>query len=438
MIQFKCMKKIWFIAVCLFILQGCVFAAEVKKVYLDEAIDAALKNNIDLQAAQIDVNIAKNQIKSANRLQNPSIDAFYFMGGAGYNEPKQLGLSQNIEIAKRKARKDLAKSNLVLVQKNVNYTEFDLKMDVREAYINLVAAKSILNTFEQQKELQEELLEIATERVKNKKEPGIDVLQAEIALNQLITQLNTARVNVNTALSNFNKVLNDPNKVIYDTKDKIFSEDNNFAEMLTPPPSFDFPDFEEIVQKALTNRFDIKIAKQQIDVAEKNLILVSRQRIPDIALVGGYAYQFGAHSDSGNYNNGAYAGASLVNIPLFYNYSPEIKNAALKLRQAELRYESVTNKAIKDVGASYQRFLTAVENLKHYEDKIIKNSEELIEISKDSYEEGKSDITSLIVMKQSYISIIVGYTYALAEYYTSWTNFLREVNDEDFELSEDI
>ena len=41
-------------------------------------------------------------------------------------------------------------------------------------------------------------------------------------------------------------------------------------------------------------------------------------------------------------------------------------------------------------------------------------------------------------MKQSYISIIVGYTYALAEYYNSWTNFLREVNDEDFELPEDI
>mgnify|MGYP005771925039 CR=1 FL=1 len=432
------MKKIIVLILSLLFFQYTALAEEVKKVYLNEAINAALKNNIDLKATQIDINIARNEIKSANRLQNPSIDAFYFMGGAGYNEPKQLGVSQNIEIAKRKARKELAKSNLALVEKNVDYTEFDLKMDVREAYINLVAAKSILDTFEQQKELQEELLDIAQERVKNRKEQGIDVLQAEIALNQLITQVNTAKVNVNTALSNFNKIINDPNKIIYDTKDKIFSEENNFAEMLTPPPNFDFPDFDEIVQKALQNRFDIQIAKQQIDVAEKNLTVVSRQRIPDIALVGGYAYQVGAHTDSGNFNNGAYAGASLVNIPLFYNYSPEIQNATFKLRQAELKYESAKNKAIKDVSAAYQRFLTAVENLNYYENKIIKNSEELIEISKESYEEGKTEITSLIVMKQSYISIIVGYTYALAEYYNSWTNFLREVNDEDFELPEDI
>ena len=432
------MKKIIVLILSLLFFQYTALAEEVKKVYLNEAINAALKNNIDLKATQIDINIARNEIKSANRLQNPSIDAFYFMGGAGYNEPKQLGVSQNIEIAKRKARKELAKSNLALVEKNVDYTEFDLKMDVREAYINLVAAKSILDTFEQQKELQEELLDIAQERVKNRKEQGIDVLQAEIALNQLITQVNTAKVNVNTALSNFNKIINDPNKIIYDTKDKIFSEENNFAEMLTPPPNFDFPDFDEIVQKALQNRFDIQIAKQQIDVAEKNLTVVSRQRIPDIALVGGYAYQVGAHTDSGNFNNGAYAGASLVNIPLFYNYSPEIQNATFKLRQAELKYESAKNKAIKDVSAAYQRFLTAVENLNYYENKIIKNSEELIEISKESYEEGKTEITSLIVMKQSYISIIVGYKYDLAEYYNSWTNFLREVNDEYFELPEDI
>lgn len=432
------MKKVFIMTLCLAVFQCSALSQDVKKVYLNEAIDAALKNNIDLKAAQINVNIAKNDIKAANRLQNPSLDAFYFMGGAGNNEPKQLGVSQNIEIAKRKARKDLAKSNLALVEKNLDYTEFDLKMDVREAYINLVAAKSILDTYEQQKELQEELLEIAKERVKNRKEQGIDVLQAEIALNQLITQLNTAKVNVNTALSNFNKVINDPDNVTYDTRDKIFLEENNFAEMLTPPPDFEFPEFEEIVQKALKNRFDIQIAKQQIDVAEKNLTVVSRQRIPDIALVGGYAYQLGAYSDSGNFNSGAYAGASLVNIPLFYNYSPEIQNATFKLRQAELKYDSAKNKAIKDVSAAYQRFLTAVENLNYYEKKIIKNSEELIDISKESYEEGKSEITSLIVMKQSYISIIVGYTYALAEYYNSWTNFLREVNDEDFELPEDI
>lgn len=420
-------------------MQPKLFAVQdVKKVYLNQAIDAALENNIDLQAAKLERNIAKNNIKTANRLQNPSFDAFYFLGAAGNSEPKQLGVSENIEIAKRKARKNLAESNLKLVEKNIDYTIFDLKMDVREAYINLVEAKSILDTLEQQEELQEELLKIAKVRVKNHNAPDIDVIQAEIALNQMITQVNSARVNVKKALSDFNKVINNPDNIVYDSMDNIFSEENNFQEMMTPPPNFDFPSFDEIVQNAIRNRYDIQIAKQEIDVAEKNLTVTARQRIPDIQLTGGYAYQVGSYTDSGNFNNGAYAGASLVNIPLFYNYSPEIQNAALKLKQAELKYESSKNRAVKDVSAAYDRFLTAADNLNHYEKKIITGSEELIETSKNSYEAGKSDITSLIVMKQSYKSIIIGYTQALAEYYNSWTNFLREVNDEKFTLPDDL
>ena len=421
------------------LMQPKLFAVQdVKKVYLNQAIDAALENNIDLQAAKLERNIAKNNIKTANRLQNPSFDAFYFLGAAGNSEPKQLGVSENIEIAKRKARKNLAESNLKLVEKNIDYTIFDLKMDVREAYINLVEAKSILDTLEQQEELQEELLKIAKIRVKNHNAPDIDVIQAEIALNQMITQVNSARVNVKKALSDFNKVINNPDNIVYDSMDNIFSEENNFQEMMTPPPNFDFPSFDEIVQNAIRNRYDIQIAKQEIDVAEKNLTVTARQRIPDIQLTGGYAYQVGSYTDSGNFNNGAYAGASLFNIPLFYNYSPEIQNAALKLKQAELKYESSKNRAVKDVSAAYDRFLTAADNLNHYEKKIITGSEELIETSKNSYEAGKSDITSLIVMKQSYKSIIIGYTQALAEYYNSWTNFLREVNDEKFTLPEDL
>ncbi|DAA88032.1 TPA: hypothetical protein CPT95_04545 [Candidatus Gastranaerophilales bacterium HUM_15] len=433
------MKKLLSVLIFLMLMQPKLFAVQdVKKVYLNQAIDAALENNIDLQAAKLERNIAKNNIKTANRLQNPSFDAFYFLGAAGNSEPKQLGVSENIEIAKRKARKNLAESNLKLVEKNIDYTIFDLKMDVREAYINLVEAKSILDTLEQQEELQEELLKIAKVRVKNHNAPDIDVIQAEIALNQMITQVNSARVNVKKALSDFNKVINNPDNIVYDSMDNIFSEENNFQEMMTPPPNFDFPSFDEIVQNAIRNRYDIQIAKQEIDVAEKNLTVTARQRIPDIQLTGGYAYQVGSYTDSGNFNNGAYAGASLVNIPLFYNYSPEIQNAALKLKQAELKYESSKNRAVKDVSAAYDRFLTAADNLNHYEKKIITGSEELIETSKNSYEAGKSDITSLIVMKQSYKSIIIGYTQALAEYYNSWTNFLREVNDEKFTLPEDL
>ncbi len=433
------MKKFLFTSL-LFVItaSSCLAIEEVKKVDLQQAINIAVENNIDLQTSKLDIDIAKNNIKQANKLNNPNINTFFNLGAAGWSEPQQIGASELIEIGKRGPRKNLAKANLELINESIKYNKFKLKMDVREAYVKLVAAKSVLYTLKQQQALQENLLNIAKKRYKANLVPEIDVIQAEIALNQMITQANSADVEVKTAFNNFNKVINDKNKITYDSVDKIFAEENNFEELLTPEPDIELPTFEEIDERALANRFDIKIAQNRIDVAQKNLILVARQRIPDIEIVGGWLYQKANHTDDNRFNSGAFAGANVVNIPIFYNYSPEIKNAKLTLDQAIMNYESVKNKATIDLQSAYNKFLTARANLNHYEKKILTDSEELISVSTKSYEEGKSDITALIVMKQSYRSIIIGYTQALAEYYNSWTNFLREVNDPEFDLYEDI
>ena len=284
------MRKFLLLFFCFIFLASISYAEDSKKVSLTEAIEVALENNIDLESNKINIKIFENRIKEAIRLQNPNIDFYHFMGNSANSEPKQIGLSHNIEIAKRKARKNLAKSELKLAEKNYDYTTFDLKMDVRDAYIELVATKSILFTLEQQEQVQEELLSIAQNRVKNKKAPDIDVIQAEIALNQLITQINTARMIVRKALNSFNKVINSNNNVNYDSMYKIFSDENNFEEMLTPPSDKKFPSVESIVNEGLKRRLDLQIYKQQIEIAENNLTVTMRQRIPDVQVMGGYAY----------------------------------------------------------------------------------------------------------------------------------------------------
>ncbi|OLA78008.1 MAG: hypothetical protein BHW55_02990 [Candidatus Melainabacteria bacterium 35_41] len=423
-----------FLNICLV---SASYAVDIpEKITLPQALDIAVQNNIDYKSAKIDVDIAKNKIKEANRLQNPDFNIFYNFGSAGRGNPQQIGLSETIEIAKRGARKKLAKSNLELTKQNVGYFEFDLKMDVREAYVNLVAAKSVLNALEQQQQLLKDLLEVSKKRVATGASPEMDILQAEIALNQMITQVNTAKVNVKAATIEFNKVINPKEKtdVQFDSADELFNDKENFIALLTPKPDINVPSFDEITENTLKNRFDIRIAKQQIDVAEKNLKVVARQRIPDLAIQGGYGYQPKNFNDEGRFLNGAYAGASLVNLPFLYTYKPEIKNAKLEVDKAQLNYISTQNKAIKDLNSAYEKFVTAKLNLNYYNEKLLKSSEEMIKLSKRSYEAGKSNLTSLIVMEQSYKSIIVGYTYALAEYYNCWIEFLRETNAEEFNL----
>ena len=433
------MKKFLILISILLICPAGFAEKELKKISLQEALDIAIENNIDYQASKMNIDIALNKVKESNRLQNPEINTFFNMGKMATGEPQAIGLSEKIEIAKRDARKKLALSNLELEKQNLKYTEFDLKMDVREAYVNLVAAKEILNVLEQRRKLLNDLLAIAKKRVAADEVEEIDVIQTEIALDQLVIQVNSQKANVKSAMYNFNKVINIGNQstIKYDAQDDNFSDKDDFIALLSPKPLAKIPSFEAIKESSLKNRYDIKIAEQQIDVAKKNLIYISRQRVPDIELQGGYTFITHGMSDSGTAVNGAFAGASIVNIPLFYAYKPEIQNARTEVNQAELHYMSVKNKAINDLNSAYEKFVTAKINLNYYNDNLIKNSKDMIRVAQKNYASGKASLTTLIVMEQSYRSIVAGYTYALADYYNCWIEFLREVNSEDFDLNEE-
>ena len=412
-------------------------SAEVKKINLDDAIQLSLSNNLDLQAARIEIELAKNNIGIANRLKNPEINFFYNFGRAGRSEPQMLGLSQTLEIAKRASRKKLAKSELLKKELDVKTAEFTLEMDVRETYVDLVSAKTILNDLTEQKEILQELLSLAQKKYKTNKCTQTDIIQAQIALNKLETEINSAKTFLNVRRNDFNKALNikETDSVIYDAKEDSLPGETVFISLKTPDYNQEMPSFKEIEARALDRRYDIKQAKQAVDIAQKNFSVVARQKIPDIEVMGGYSFLPSTHADSGNFESGAYVGANLTNIPLLYIYKPEIKNAKLQIEQAQINYESVRNKAQKNLNSAYDKFLTSRENLIFYKQKLVKDSEELIKISKKNYSEGKSDLTSVVVMEQSYRDILTGYIMALADYYTDWIDFLREVNTEDFDLS---
>lgn len=429
-------KKIGILLILILLLNCNAFAimdvnTENQKISIKEAVELATQRNLEIQASRLDLEIGKNDIKAATRFQNPSIGLFHNLGKAGRGNPQEIGVSQLFEINKRGARKALAKSNFKIKEEYVKYLEFDLRMDVREAYTNLLAKKSVLSTMKQQKDLLQRLHKRAQQKLKEKTATKIEVLQAQILLNQIITEVQAAEYNVKTALYDFNKVIN-VSAGFYDTEEECFTND---YEPLRIPDVFEkMPEFEDISDRAKKDRFDIKIAKETIENAKKELKLILKQRIPDFELEGGYMYQTNHQSEGLGYKNGAYIEASLVNIPIVYRHTPEIENAKIKVEQAKLNYVSVENKALNDLKKAYEKFLTAQLALQNYHKQLLKNSEELIEASRKSYLNEQTDLTTLVTMEESYRMIQVAYTYALADYYNSWNEFIREVNNEEFTL----
>lgn len=419
---------------------GCLSASsvELKKINLDDAIQLSLENNLDIQAARIDVELAKNSVKLANKLNNPDLNLFFNYGQAGKNEPQQIGVSELFEIGKRSPRKQLAKANLVQKELAVKSAEFTLEMDVRETYADLVAAKTILSSLLEQEKLLKDLYEIANKRYAQKKSPLSESLQVQIVLNNLSVSINNAQTALIHARNEFNKALNikDNKDFSFDTQEDYLPDETVFISLKTPDYTKDMVEFSRVEQLVLPKRYDIQIAKQDVSVAEKKLKLVSKEIIPDLEVFGGYSYLSSSHTENNVHKSGAYVAASIKNIPLFNTGKQDVENAKLSLKQAQINYESLNNKALKDLNSAYDKLMTSQKNLKFYKNKLVKDSEDLLKEAKKDYIEGHTDLTSVIVMAQSYREIYNGYISALADYYTDWIDFLREVCIEDFSWEE--
>lgn len=396
-----------------------------RKIDLRGAISKVLETNPQIQMLDMDIEISKNDTKIANKLQNPSIDIFQNIGDTAKGNPQQVGASYLVELFKRGKRKQQAKTQELVVMNNREFSQYDLILDVRKAYIDLLLKKSNLNLIKQQQELAKELYESMQKDAQAGKIPQTEVLQAKIALNRAIMAQNIAKSNVIFSQNRFNTVLN-TSDINYDTK-----EDNlngNYHELLTIEPKNDTLEFNKIKKFALERRYDLQKAKQEVIAAQENLEVVKSQLIPDVEISGGYGYSTASNSETGKYLQGAYAGASLVNIPVFYRYKPEIENAKLRIEKAKLNYKDVEIDAMRNITDAWEKFVVTREILNFYNDELLLNSRELLDASIKSLNKKEIDLTTFLVSKKSYFDLILGYQQALADYYISYAELVKEMN----------
>ncbi len=397
---------------------------EIKKISLQEAIETALATNPQLKMAKLDTQIAQNDIKTANRLQNPAISTFQNIGRFGKENPQQLGFDYTIEILKRSKRKDVAYSKSLAIYDIQKFLEQSLILEIKKTYIDLLLKKSNLKVVEEQKNLAKGLYESALREEKKGKISKSDLIQTKIALNRAIVYYNVARSEVIFAQNRFNTVMNTSN-INFDTKEENL--ERNWAELYTYNPQKDNLSFDKLKQYALENRYDLKSAKQEITTAQKKLAMTKSKKIPDLTFGAGWAYQPKGATQDDSFRSGGYAGASLVNIPLIYQYKPEIESAKLEVEKAQLKYEDMIIDATRNITDAWEKFSITKDTLNFYDKELMNNSQELLKVAREGLRKNDNELTSYLFSKKLYFELMLEYQNALGDYYISWAELLREL-----------
>ena len=426
------MKKIIFTLFILLITLSSFAIQEERKISLQDAIELAIRTNPQMELARLDVDIARNKIFEANRLQNPSIHTFQNIPKAGMGNPQQVGVDYTIELFKRGKRKETAKTYSLAASDHQKFLEYGLIAEVKKAYVNFLVKKSKYKILKEQEELAKELYENIKEEVEKGNLPKTEEIQAKIAVNKSIMLTNVARTETITAQNYFNSVLN-TSDINLDTKEDFLPD--NYSTLMAISPNEKTPDLKEIKEYALNNRYDLLMAQKEAEAAKKNLEATKNLRIPDVELTGGYSYQTRGMSGDGQFQSGGYVGARLVNIPILYNFKPEIDNAKIEIQKAELKYEDAKIDAIRNITDAYEKFVIARENLNYYNKEILSNSRELMDASRQNLHNKEIDLTTFLVSKKLYLELMLGYQDALGEYYSSYADLLKEINSDSIYLT---
>lgn len=425
MLRYICMKRLLFTLALLFCTLASVQAAVVN-VDLEKMIEIGLKENCDLKIKRMELKAAEKDIKIANRLKNPEIQSNVVIGNVALGNSSQAGVALPVEVLKRGVRKKIAQEEYSIKETELRQAEHNYKLQIMQAYFDILYAKSVYNIQEERLKLFKNLVKITTDKPKY---PAyeIDNLKADIQYAQQLIEVNRAKAALLAKQFEMNKILNTgKDDVMYDTKEPSLLGHWAFMEIR-------IPEYEFLENVALQYSYVVKISEKNIDKAEQELTYAKRQRVPDVSVAGGYAWQ--AHRNAPNDYGGAFVGFNM-DLPVLYNFTPEIQKAQIFLERSKAGKKAYEHQLKYELKKDFNTFKYSAENME-YSKKILQDSEKIVKLSTEGYISGRNSYTDLVINENGHQEVLSQYLNAMSRHFYSYLELMQDIGH-DILIEEDL
>lgn len=361
-------------------------------VSLDEALRLADERNLSLAAARADILEAQAGLKSSWALLIPTADVTMSFTHNDHADTVQMATGQTIEVRKQQN----LSGSLVVAAPLVNarlwqgIVQADLGVDVAElsveqtrqtlllstaqAYYQALAARSLVQVQENQIASSQRHLAVATIRHRSGTGSRLDVVRAQ-------TELLTAR----ESLLGAHQALDDARDAL-----SVLIGMEDTLPMPTEVPELDAPDrpAERLVQEALAQREDLRLARAMVELADSQLTGSWMQFIPSLSGAWQLNQQMTELSDFGSQDKSRWFIGLTLSVPIFdeVRYADlDAKRAAL--HRAELDAAWAELNAGLEVRKAKRAWQTAVEQVATAQRKA-RLSAESLRLAETAYENG--------------------------------------------------
>ena len=342
---------------------------QTKKWTLKECVELALENNISIKQSMNTLKSNEQDIKAAKGEFLPSFGANLsqsanfgsaelfsgnFVDRRFYSTNGSLSLNQTIFNGFRTL--NTYKQSQLNFERNeieLRRLQDDVSLNVASAYLNVLLNMENLETARSQYEFSQKQLEQVQNLVESGVQPVSNVYDAQANLSGDLQSLTVAQNNHKIALLTLAQLIQVPSEGF----------DVEVIQVEDPSPSIIYDDVKPIVEYALNNRNEIKIANKNLEIADVNIKLSKAGFLPSVSM--GYGFNTGANfsnlsEDSSFFqqiNDNKGHGLNLnVNIPIFSRFRNQTAFARSKIQKDNVQLE--LDKAKLDLEANVQRAFT--------------------------------------------------------------------------------
>ncbi len=387
------MKKLAWLMLALLSGTTLAPAQQPPRLTLQEALDLADRQNLDLAAARRQRAVALAGIQIAKERPNPTANFT-----ALRDEPHEgLFFDQPVEIGGKRGRRiDVARQEGAVTEVEIATLIRQVRMNTREAYYAAAYARAESERLSRVVGLTKRLEQIAKDRFDAGDVAQLEVLQSGLEVSRAEADLEVARQREVVSLSELNALLNEPATKPWELAGTL--------EDATPTARL-----EDLVGRAYQSNPDLQHLGEEKKVEDSRRSLLKAERIPDLTFEAGLDF-----NSPRDFRYGPRGQVSLA-LPIFARNQGEIAQSIANSRVLDAETAAAERSVSARVESAYFDLGAQRTQVRLYHDRLLPVARQLESMAEESYRAGKTGILTAIQAQQDVQSVESNYLQSLEQ-----------------------
>ena len=396
----KIRLKVW-CGMALLIVTGSHVSAQ-EALTFDHYLHKVGKQNLEFMATCLNVKIADAEVVAAKVLPDPSLDF------EAARDNYSLGLSYTLELGKRRARVQVAKSERDMEKLALEGSFQDLRAKSAELFLDAILQQELLRVKKESYSYMNRLSDSDSLRYRVGEITENDARQTRLETISLLNDVYEQEAAYHLALVELNHFMG----IDTDT-------------LLTPVGNWEHLERDfllgQLLEAGRTSRPEILVASKNMEVHQKNYKLVRAERRPDIDLSLSY------ERDWHHFLPQTRLATLGVSIPLTFSNINKgaLRSAKFQSEQANIGFKNVELQVLAEIRQSWFGFEAERKKVAQYRTGILDESRKVLDGMVYKYKRGEATVLDVLVSQRTYNEVCQDYLETMKGYVSALVTLER-------------